>query len=100
LQQCVAASSATVRSAQRTLVYSPFDFPGATSTTAQGINAGGEIVGSYNDAGTPSRTHGFDLSGGTFTSIDVPGARVTGARGISPGGDIVGTYQLPTESGD
>jgi uncharacterized membrane protein len=96
---CVAALTAGVRSAERGLVYTTFDFPGATLTNAQGINAGGEIVGTYNDSGTPSRTHGFLLSGGVFTSIDVPGARATIARGIGPGGDIVGTYQRQNESG-
>ena len=70
-------------------MYSAIDFPGAVLTNAQGINAGGEIVGSYNDAGTPSKTHGYVLSGGQFRSIDFPGARVTNARGIGPRGDIV-----------
>jgi uncharacterized membrane protein len=87
------------RTAGRTLVYTTFDFPGATLTSAQGINAGGEVVGLYNDAGAPSRTHGFLLSGGSFSSIDVPNAHATMARGIGPGGDIVGSYQRANESG-
>ncbi len=94
-----AAMTITGQGAQRVLVYTSIDFPGAVLTNAQGINAGGEIVGSYNDAGTPSRTHGYLLSGGQFRSIDFPGARATNARGIGPAGDIVGTYQTQTESG-
>jgi uncharacterized membrane protein len=96
---CLTILTLVGRGAERTLVFSSIDFPGATLTNAQGINAGGEIVGSYNDAGTPSRTHGFLLSGGHYQSIDFPGARATAARGIGPGGDIVGTYQKQNESG-
>jgi uncharacterized membrane protein len=95
----LASAVVGVRTAERGLVYTTFDFPGATFTNAQGINAGGEIVGFYNDSASPSRTHGFLLSGGSFHSIDVPDSRATIARGIGPGGDIVGTYQRQNESG-
>ena len=36
--------------------YIPIDFPGATATRAFGINARGDVVGSYVAAG---KTHGF-----------------------------------------
>jgi uncharacterized membrane protein len=94
---CLAILTIAGHGAERALVFTSIDFPGAILTNAQGINAGGEIVGTYNDAGTPSRTHGFVLSGGQFQSIDFPGARATVARGIGPGGDIVGTYQNASE---
>jgi hypothetical protein len=75
----------------------------ALSTTAQGINPAGDIVGSYVDAA--GRQHGFLLSRGEFTTIDVPGELmgVTGilptvARGISPSGDIVGSYTAPVSA--
>lgn len=96
---CLTVLTLVGRGAERTLVFSSIDFPGAILTNAQGINAGGEIVGSYNDSGTPSRTHGFLLSGGQFQTIDFPGARGTIARGIGPGGDIVGSYQKQNETG-
>lgn len=96
---CLAVLAVDGRGAERMLVFTAIDFPGATLTNAQGINAGGEIVGAYNDAASPSRTHGFVLSGGHYQSIDFPGARATVARGIGPGGDIVGSYQKPNESG-
>lgn len=73
------------------------DVPGALSTSVSGINAGGDIVGSYTDS---KGIHGFIRSGGTFTSIDFPTedranpVKSTDARGISPGGDVVGTYTL------
>lgn len=75
----------------------------ARATSAQGINPGGDIVGSYLDA--VGQSHGFLWSGGQFTTIDVPGALagVTGtlptvARGINPSGDIVGNYTAPVSS--
>jgi hypothetical protein len=61
----------------------------ARSTSALGINPGGDIVGFYVDA--VGKQHGYLLRRGQFTTIDVPGALagVTGdlptvARGISP----------------
>jgi hypothetical protein len=96
---CAVLLTAAAPGAEQMLVFTAIDFPGAILTNAQGINAGGDIVGTYNDAGTPSRTHGFVLSGGQFQSIDFPGARATVARGIGPGGDIVGSYQQQNESG-
>ncbi|MCI0604421.1 hypothetical protein L0156_15605 [bacterium] len=65
------------------------DFPGASFTTANGINPSGDIVGRYIVAGV---THGFLLSGDELTSIDFPGASSTEAFGINPSGDIVGRY--------
>ncbi|MEP6601037.1 MAG: hypothetical protein ABJB49_04415 [Nitrospirota bacterium] len=73
---------------------------GARASTAFGINARGDIVGSFVDDQT-SVTHGFLLSKGEFTVIDFPAtadnpaAAGTIARGISPSGKIVGNYWLP-----
>jgi probable HAF family extracellular repeat protein len=75
--------------------YSMFIVPGASSTTAFGVNGRGEIVGSFKDAS--GRTHGFVRRDGKFTSIDYPEAVVTQARGISPAGDVVGAYRLAGE---
>ena len=70
---------------------------GARSSTAFGINARGDVVGSFVDQNLVQ--HGFLLSkNGAFTVIDFPGARGTIARGISPDGEIVGTYSLPGDS--
>jgi len=71
--------------------FAKFDFPDSASTEARGINARGDIVGSYTDANDV--THGFLLRDGVFSSIDVPGGAVTiGARGINARGDIVGHF--------
>lgn len=67
--------------------------PGAQSSTAFGINAQGDVVGTFVDQN--SVQHGFLLRHGEFTVIDFPGARSTIARGIGPSGEIVGSYQLP-----
>jgi hypothetical protein len=79
---------------ERDFSYSPIEYPGAAVTTAFGINARGDIVGSYAKGGIQ---HGFLLRDGVFTTIDVPGAAGTDARGINPAGDIVGGYWLPGE---
>ncbi len=71
--------------------FTTIDFPGASSTSAFGINPRGDIVGQYDDSA--GVTHGFLLSGGEFTSIDFPGASSTDADGINPRGDIVGRYR-------
>jgi probable HAF family extracellular repeat protein len=86
-----------VHGKEGTFVFSPIDFPGATLTNAQGINAGGDVVGFYNDAA--GKTHGFIYSGGNFRSVDYPDATLTQLRGIGPSGDVVGTYQRQNESG-
>jgi probable HAF family extracellular repeat protein len=77
--------------------FSTIDFPGATLTNVQGINAGGDIVGFYTD--TNGKTHGFVSSGGDFRSVDYKDSKSTQLRGIGPAGDIVGTYQRQNESG-
>jgi probable HAF family extracellular repeat protein len=68
------------------------DVPGAVATRAFGINALGEIVGSYTDA--KGTTYGFLRRDGDFTQIAFPGAIQTEAWGINPRGDIVGRYRL------
>ena len=37
-------------------------------------------------------SHGFFLSGGTFTEYDVPGALSTDVLGINDAGDFTGTF--------
>ena len=97
----------TTKAAAQSFTFSTINVPCAAcpggiarSTTAQGINPAGDIVGGYRDA--VGAAHGYVLSGGQFTSIEVPGAIAGGAgilpttaRGINPGGDIVGNYTTP-----
>jgi hypothetical protein len=77
--------------------FSTIDVPGALATSPQGINAAGDVSGSYVDAN--HRSHGFVLRGGSFTTIDYPGADGTNVEGIGPDGDVVGTHWLNSEEG-
>jgi uncharacterized membrane protein len=75
-----------------------FDLPGLLSITQDngGINARGDIVGTYCDAAPCNlgigSTHGFLLRHGELTTIDFPGAVRTSALGINASGDITGFY--------
>jgi probable HAF family extracellular repeat protein len=95
LGACLVAAMTTVRGDGRSFRYSEIVVPGAVFSNAQGINAGGDIVGfSFDAAG---KSHGFVWKQGEVATIDYPGAAGTQARGIGPGGDIVGTYSMPGE---
>ena len=67
------------------------DIPGPEGTrqsSANSINDGGAIVGSYVDSNEVM--HGFLLKGKKYTTLDVPGATEgTGAMGINKHGWIV-----------
>jgi probable HAF family extracellular repeat protein len=74
-------------------IFTTLDPPGSVQTqflNATGINASGQIVGQYDDAG--GTRHGFLLSGGSFTTLDAPGSHFTIAYGINASGQIVGLY--------
>jgi probable HAF family extracellular repeat protein len=86
-----------VTSAAAALTFTTLDVPGAVLTNAQGINAQGDVVGTYTDAAGVQ--HGFLWSGGQYRTIDVPNGHAVIARGINASGDIVGSYQRPGESG-
>lgn len=84
-------ASVALSTAGRAPGLSTIDVPGASFTSATGINPQGDIVGQYDDEA--GRRHGFLLVDGAFTTIDYPNAVSTGAFGINPQGDIVGNYQ-------
>jgi probable HAF family extracellular repeat protein len=69
--------------------FTQLDVPGATFTSASGINDAGQIVGSF---GIGTSLHGFLDTGGSFTQIDVPDATLTDVRGINDAGQIVGSF--------
>jgi uncharacterized membrane protein len=66
-----------------------FAVPGATQTSAEGINDTGVIVGWYLAS---SCDCGFLLKGGKYLSFSYPGAAFTEAQGINNSGQIVGSY--------
>ncbi len=69
--------------------FTTIDYPGAIFTIPWSINARGDIVGTYSNAGG---THGFLLSGSQYTPIDYPGSNDTEVYGINNAGDIHGYY--------
>jgi probable HAF family extracellular repeat protein len=72
--------------------YSFFTAPGAAGfgTTANGINARGQVSGFFQDAS--GAYHGFLKDGSTFTQIDVPGATDTFGYAINSRADLAGWY--------
>jgi hypothetical protein len=76
--------------------YTPIDPPGvndtcAGGTLASGINARGDIIGSYT-SGPDCFGLGFLLRDGIYTNVDVPGAIGTSPSSINQKGDILGEY--------
>jgi len=59
-------------------------------TEGRGINNPGTVCGDY--ATSDGNTHGFFLSGGTFTEYDVPGALSTVVLGINDPADFAGGF--------
>jgi len=89
---CLALSAVGV--AQTSFKYVSINYPGAYSTQANGINNGGEIVGTYTKSSCTVScvTRGFKYVNKTFTSINFPGAYSTSVEGVNDYGDIVGSY--------
>ena len=90
---CLVLSALGIKAQAQEREYITVAPEGARASTAFGINARGDIVGSF--VGQDFVTRGFLLSKGDFTVIEVDGAAGTIARGISPSGEIVGNYWLP-----
>src|SRR6266436_1299935 len=61
-------------------------------TEGRGINNAGTVAGDY--VGSDGNSHGFFLSGGTFTDYNVPGTVSTAVLGLSDPGDFVGAFDL------
>ena len=59
-------------------------------TEGRGINNSGTVCGDY--ASSDGNSHGFFLSGGTFTEYDVPGAVSTTVLGINDVADFTGSF--------
>ncbi len=80
-------------------VLTTIDFPGADVTQPYGINAAGQIVGTYQNAAPNNKNHGFVFKDWAFTAVDFPGSDTdySIATAIGPGGDIVGYYGIVGE---
>jgi probable HAF family extracellular repeat protein len=84
----LALSTISVAQAQTEYSYLRFDVPNGSQTFARGINARGDIIGSYVDA--DGVDHDFLLHNRVYTNIDYPGGAAASARAINAQGDIVG----------
>src|ERR1041385_1959145 len=76
-------------SANAQYVFFTFDPPGSVTTTVQGINNSGQLVGNFSDA---AGSHAFLRIGAAYTTFAVPGASQTFAAGINNVGQITGQY--------
>jgi VCBS repeat-containing protein/probable HAF family extracellular repeat protein len=74
--------------------FTQLDADGAADTAAFGINAAGDIVGTY-DTGARAPHQAFVDIGGTLTTLPISGVSAE-AHGIDNAGDIVGAYQDST----
>lgn len=76
-------------------VLTTLDFPGASDTTAFGINESGTVVGQWDildSNGNIIVTHGFTWDGSNFTQVDYPGSANSSANSINAGGELVGEW--------
>ena len=71
-------------------VFTPINFPLASSTTAFGINDNGDIAGFYTD--TAGKTHGFVYADNNFSTVDVAGASATQLTRIKNWEQVTGVY--------
>jgi probable HAF family extracellular repeat protein len=78
-----------------TSIRHPNTITGSGYTFANGINASGQVAGTYTE-GNPINgvdiTHGFILSEGVYTTVDVPNAISTYVAGINTSGQVAGYY--------
>src|SRR6266576_7033666 len=75
-------------------IVDPNDTVGVTE--GRGINNPRTVAGDY--VGSDGNSHGFFLSGGTFTDYNVPGTVSTAVLGLNDPGDFVGAFD-PDGSG-
>src|SRR5206468_1628171 len=68
------------------------DVPGASNTSASGINGAGQIVG-YFVYSISTGDHGFFDSGVSLIQVDVPAGSGTQSLGINSAGQIVGSFE-------
>jgi uncharacterized membrane protein len=71
------------------------DFPGASDTSAYGIDESGTVVGQWDLLDSNGNTlivHGFRWENGSFAQVDFPGSGDTYLFGINARGDLVGGW--------
>lgn len=91
---CLPAVFCSDALAQGQYVFSEIVISQSVETKAIGINAAGQVVGTYATVEdvTSNIEHGYLLDGVQITVINFPDSLDTDANGINDNGDIVGTY--------
>ncbi len=74
--------------------FSDKNFPGAASTYGAGINASGQIAGTWVDGSGVHNAYFFD--GSTFSTINDPGGASNNAHGVNDNNQVVGYYGAST----
>jgi hypothetical protein len=69
--------------------FQPISYPGAASTSANGINDGSDIVGAYTLPGS-TVIYGFIYHGGVYSPFDQPNCNGSIPQGVNNHGAIVG----------
>ena len=69
--------------------FTTINFPGADSTSVNGIAANGRLAGTY----FTTRSYAFFWSKGAFMTLDPPGALRSQGGFLNAQGDVVGTYR-------
>ena len=84
-----------------TFKFTKASVPGATTTSAGGINNSGMSVGSYTDSAGNSHGFVYKEEAKSFQSVDDPdGVGTTVVNGINDKGDLVGFFDsAPIKSG-
>ena len=71
--------------------FTTVEFPNATNTLVQGVDAAGDAVGVYIDQ-TLDTYNGFIEKDGNYISVDVPNSTFTYVNGVTSSGEIYGFY--------
>jgi len=79
-------ATASLAAAQGT--FTQIDFPNSTQTFCVGLDAAGDVSGSYADA--HGNWHGFLLQGQNYITVDYPGGQNTYVQGMNNSGQLVG----------
>jgi len=92
----LAGSPAVAQSSVKTveLTFTRIDVPGAGFSYVSGINASGDMVGTYGLIDNGRDGHGFLLVHGSFNYFDFPGADLIYTGGINDSDVVVGTVEF------
>jgi hypothetical protein len=89
------AGLASSPSAAQSTIVKRINPPGASYTTAAGLNNTGLVVGTFELPGQQLEAFSYTVGAGKYTAISAPGALYTIALGVNDSGTIAGTFTTP-----